>query len=92
MTEKQAINLIELTLENKINENDSFIKYTFYELTVKYNLNERDKNLFLKLLKLKLQNNNYNVYTEGQVYEYNGIKKEVKENELLVAIKQQNNQ
>ena len=92
MTEKQAINLIELTLENKINENDSFIKYTFYELTVKYNLNERDKNLFLKFLKLKLQNNNYNVYTEGQVYEYNGIKKEVKENELLVAIKQQNNQ
>ena len=87
MTEKQAISLIEITLDKKINENESFIKYTFYELTVKYNLNESDKKLFLKLLKIKLQNNNYSVYTEGQTYELNGVKKEVKENELLIAIK-----
>ena len=28
MTEKQAISLIEITLDKKINENESFIKYT----------------------------------------------------------------
>ena len=87
MTQKQAISLIEYTLENKLKENEEIIKYSFYELTVKYNLNESDKTLFLKLLKIKLENNNYNVYTEGQMYEYNNTKKEVKENELIVAIK-----
>ena len=87
MTEKQIISLIENTLEEKFKENENFIKYSFYELTVKYNLNEKDKNTFLRLLKIKLENNNYNVYTEGQMYEYNKIKKEVKENESLIAIK-----
>ncbi|MBO4815875.1 MAG: hypothetical protein J5507_02895 [Clostridia bacterium] len=87
MTQKQAISLIEYTLENKLKENEEIIKYSFYELTVKYNLSESDKNLFLKLLKIKLENNNYNVYTEGQIYEYNNTRKEVKENELIVAIK-----
>jgi len=87
MTEKQAISLIESTLDKKMNENENYIKYTFYELTVKYNLNETDKVLFLKFLRIKLQNNNYNVYTEGQSYEYNGVTKDVKENELLVAVK-----
>ena len=87
MTQKQAISLIEYTLEKKLKENEEFIKYSFYELTVKYNLNEKDKILFLKLLKIKLETNNYNVYTEGQIYEYNGIKNEVKENELLIGIK-----
>ena len=87
MTEKQIISLIENTLEEKFKENENFIKYSFYELTVKYKLNEKDKNTFLRLLKIKLENNNYNVYTEGQKYEYKNIKNEVKENELLIAIK-----
>ena len=86
MTERQIINLIEDTLEKKIKEDENFIKYSFFELTVKYNLNEKDKNSFLELLKIKLENNNYNVYTEGQNYEYNGLTKQVKENELLIGI------
>lgn len=85
MNEKQIISLIENTLEEKINLNSGIIKYSFYELTVKYNLNEKDKKSFLKLLKIKLENNNYDVFTEGQFYEYKNEKKEVKENELLVA-------
>ena len=88
MTEKQVISLIENTLEEKFKENENFIKYSFFELTVKYNLNEKDKKTFLKLLKIKLENNKYNVYLQGQIYEYQNIKKEVKENELLIAIKE----
>lgn len=87
MTERQIINLIEKTLEEKIQDDESYIKYSFFELTVKYNLNEKDKNSFLKLLKIKLENNNYSVYTERQRYKYNNKEMEVKENELLVAIK-----
>lgn len=89
MTEKQIISLIENTLEEKIKLNSNYIKYSFYEINVKYNLNESDKNLFLKLIKNKLENNNYIMYSVGQKYEYNGIKKEVLNNEILVAIKSQ---
>lgn len=87
MTQKQIISLIESTLENKIAEDESYIKYSFYELTVKYNMDEQEKQEFIKFLKIKLENNDYNVYTAGQTYTYNNISKEVKENELLVAIK-----
>ena len=87
MTERQIINLIEDTLEDKIKKDENIIKYSFFEITVKYNLNEKDKRSFLKLAKIKLENNNYNVYTEGQRYTYNNIEKEVKENELLIAVK-----
>ena len=87
MTEKQIISLIESTLEEKINQNPELINYSFFELSVKYNLNEKDKNSFLKFLKIKLENNNYDVFTEGQIYEYKNEKKEVLNNEVLVATK-----
>ena len=89
MTQKQIISLIENTLENKIAEDENYIKYSFYEITVKYNLDEQEKNEFIKFLKIKLENNNYNVYTAGQSYKYNNILKEVKENELLIAVKKE---
>jgi len=87
MTEKQIISLIENSLEEKINLNSKYIKYSFYEINVKYNLNESEKNLFLKLIRNKLENNDYSMYICGQNYEFNGIKKEVLNNEILVAIK-----
>ena len=31
MNDQSIINLIEITLEEKMNENDEFIKYTFYD-------------------------------------------------------------
>lgn len=31
MSDQSIINLIEITLEEKMNENDEFIKYTFYD-------------------------------------------------------------
>ena len=36
MTERQIINLIEKTLYEKIEQNDEFIRYYFYEVNVKY--------------------------------------------------------
>lgn len=88
MTEKEIINLIETTLQEKIDKNENFIKYSFYEVNVKYHLNPDEKSIFLLLLKTKLKNNNYKIYLEGQKYEYNGITKIVEKNETLIAIKQ----
>lgn len=88
MTERQIINLIEITLEEKIKQNENFIRYSYFEVNVKYNLSEEDKKLFLHLLKIKLENNNYQVYLEGQKFDHNNAKHTVQDNEVLIAIKE----
>lgn len=87
MTEKQIINLIEITLNEKMEQNENFIRYSFYEVNVKYPLKEDERNLFIKLLKTKLENNKYKVYLEGQKFEYNNANITVQDNEMLIAIK-----
>ena len=45
MTEKQIINLIEKTLYEKIEQNEEFNRYSFYEVNVKYPFeNENERN------------------------------------------------
>lgn len=44
--------------------------------------------MFLQLLRTKLKNENYHVYSEGQKFEYYNAKITVQSNEVLVAIKQ----
>ena len=44
--------------------------------------------MFLQLLRIKLKNNNYHVYTEGQKFEYKNANITVQSNEVLVAIKE----
>lgn len=91
MTERQIINLIEVTLKEKMEQNENFIRYSFYEINVKYSeqykLSSQDIKMFLKLLRLKLENNNYQVYLEGQKFEYKNAKMIVQSNEVLIAIK-----
>lgn len=46
MTERQIINLIEITLNEKMEQNENFIRYSFYEVNIKYCLKgaeEQDK-------------------------------------------------
>lgn len=74
-------------IENKINENRNFIKFTFYELRVKYNLSEDDSNAAIKLIKQKLTNYGYNVYRTGENYTLNSTVCTVPINILLIAIK-----
>lgn len=86
------IRLIENTLIKKMETNYNYIKYTFYELRIKYNLSRKDVNRFLSLLKIKLQNDNYKVYLTGESLLYNGVKIIVQDNELLIAIKTEDNE
>ena len=88
MNDQSIINLIEITLEEKMNENDEFIKYTFYELRVKYNLSEQETERFLELIRIELLNENYQVYFTGAKFEYKKEKMTVGNNELMVAVKE----
>ena len=71
-----------------MNQFENFIRYSFYEVNVKYNLTKNEKSLFLNLLKTKLANNKYKVYLEGQKFEYNNAIMRVQDNETLIAIKE----
>lgn len=89
MTERQIINLIEITLNEKMEQNENFIRYSFYEVNIKYCLKGNEIEQFVNLLKTKLVNNKYKVYLEGQKFEYNNANMTVQDNEILIAIKEE---
>ena len=70
-----------------MDKNLNYIRYSFYELRIKYNLSEEEIDRFLQLIRTKLENINYKVYFTNAKYEYNGEKYTVKENELMIVIK-----
>ena len=74
-------------IEQKMNENEEYIRITFYDLRVKHNLSEEDTAKFLTLVKTRLENMGYKVYLVDDRYEYNQALRRVQINELLVAIK-----
>ena len=88
MNDKTIISIIEFTLKEKLNKNADYIKYTYYELRVKYNLSEEDTERFLKLIRTKLENENYKVYFTGARFEYRDAKMKVQDNELIIAVKE----
>lgn len=88
MTDKEIRDLIETSLAEKIKGNSEFIRYTFFETDIKYNLKPIDKYTFLRYLRIKLENNNYKVYTQKNEYKYKDEVKKVQENEELIAIKE----
>ena len=88
LNEKDFINLIEITLKDKLIKNLNYIRYTFYELRVKYNLSEQDTDRFLYLIRTKLENENYKVYFTGAKFVYKDTNISVQPNELMIAIKE----
>ena len=74
-------------IDRKVEENSSFIRYTFYELRVKNDLSEDDIEEFLDINKDYFENKGYHVYFTGDAYVYNNENKVVEQNELMIAIK-----
>ena len=87
MEDKIIIKLIENTLKDKIKSNPNYIRYSFYELRVKYNLSEEDTDRFLFLIRTRLENENYKVYFTGAKFEYENSNRTVQDNGLMIAIK-----
>ena len=75
-------------IERKLNENLSYIRYTFYELRVKNNLSEEEVDQFLRMNRDYFENKDYSVYFTGDKFEYNNAKRAVQDNELMIAIKE----
>lgn len=75
------------SIDRKISRNNDFIKYTFYELRIRKNLSEADMYSFISLANTRLKNLGYKTYRTGQKYYYDYKEQIVKDNELLIAIK-----
>lgn len=87
MNETELIKLIEYTLDAKMSIDEYVIRYSFYEIRIKYNLTEEETSVFLELLSNKLYYMGYKVYHTSDTYVLNNETKIVNKNELLVAIR-----
>ena len=85
MTMQEFINY----LDEKIEQNENFIRIPFYDLRVKYGLNEKETNARLELAKNKFENMGYSVYFTDEKYTYRNANMTVQSNELMIAIKEQ---
>lgn len=74
-------------INNKLSQNDEFVRYTYFELKVRHNLSEGEIDEVLRLARNKFENLGYKVYFTGAKYNYKGEEKIVESNEYLVAIK-----
>ena len=74
-------------IESKINQNENFIIFTFYELMVKHDVHKDKSGAVIDLIKQKLINYNYDVYITGESYIFNSVTYTVPINISLIAIK-----
>ncbi len=75
------------SIDKKISRNSELVKYTFYELRIRKNLSEEEMYSFISLASTRLKNMGYKTYRTGQKYFYDYKEQTVKDNELLVAVK-----
>lgn len=86
MTDAFIIKYIDKKL--KESEDENYIRYTFYELRIKNNLTEEEIDRFLKINKDYFENKGYNVFFTGAKFTYRDVNLIVKNNELMIAIKE----
>lgn len=86
MTDAFVIKYIDKKL--KESEDENYIRYTFYELRIKNNLTEEEIDRFLKINKDYFENKGYNVFFTGAKFTYRDVNLIVKDNELMIAIKE----
>jgi hypothetical protein len=74
-------------IDSKIEQNAKKIIVSFYEIRIKFNLKEEEAFALLILIETRLKNLGYSTYKTGETYAVDGIENIVKNNELLVGIK-----
>lgn len=78
---------IDRLVENKINKNKSYLRFSYFEVIVNSNINAKLEKDFVRLASTKLNNMNYVVYKKGEEFIYDNAHRKVETNELLIAIK-----
>lgn len=75
-------------ISKKEKENSNFIRYSYYELKIKSNLNDEEIDRFLRVNRDYFENKGYKVYFTNARYCYKGAEQNVQLNELMIAFKE----
>ena len=74
-------------MKKKENENENYIRYSYFELKVKSGLTEKEIDEVLRVSRDYFENKGYRVYFTNAEFEYQNAKRKVESNELMIAIK-----
>lgn len=72
----------------KLEENENYIRYTYYELKVKSCLTDEEIQIFLEMNKNYFEGKGYKVYFRGAKFKYKNCNRVVETNEEMIAIKE----
>ena len=88
MTEEQLKAFIINLIEQKEQQDENFIRYSFFELKVESGLTETEIDEVLRVSRDYFENKGYKVYFTNAEYEYKNKRKKVESNEFLIAFKE----
>ena len=88
MTEKQLKAFIINLIDQKEQQDENFIRYSFFELKVENGLTETEIDEVLRVSRDYFENKGYKVYFTNAEYEYKNKRKKVESNEYLIAFKE----
>lgn len=88
MTEEQLKAFIINLIEQKEQQNENFIRYSFFELKVENGLTEKEIDEVLRVSRNYFENKGYKVYFTNAEYKYKNKRKKVESNEFLIAFKE----
>lgn len=88
MTEKQLKAFIINLIDQKEQQDENFIRYSFFELKVENGLTEKEIDEVLRVSRDYFENKGYKVYFTNAEYEYKNKRKKVESNEFLIAFKE----
>ena len=86
MKSEDLFKFVENFVNVKIAKNNDIVKFSYFEIKIKMNMDEVDIDRFLKCSKIILEDQGYQVYQLGEKYNFEGEQRKVEDNEFLVAI------
>ena len=88
MTETELKKFTIRLIESKEKENENYIRYSYYELKVKYNLSEKEIDEVLRISRNYFEKKGYKVYFTNAEFEYQNVNRKVEINEYMIAFKE----
>ena len=86
MKSEDLFKFVENFVNVKITKNNDIVKFSYFQIKIKMNMDEEDIDRFLKCSKIILEDQGYQVYQLGEKYNFEGEQRKVEDNEFLVAI------
>ena len=86
MKSEDLFKFVENFVNVKITKNNDIVKFSYFEIKIKMNMDEVVIDRFLICSKIILEDQGYQVYQFGEKYNFEGEQRKVEDNEFLVAI------